>query len=410
MEQSGGASCLAVKVCDVTQLYSPISGGVKRYLEDKMAFLASAGVEHVLIVPGEEERATLRHATRIYEVPSPKLPGSASYRALLRRALLLSILESERPDVIEAGDPYRGAWIALEAAGALGIPVVGFYHSDLPRGLHRRLEEHARTARLAERALERYVAGLYNRMAATVVASRAVEARLREMGIGRVVRIPLGTDTDRFQPSPRAAAVRRELGLASGDRLLLFVGRLAPEKNPEALLGLIAALAPWDGAGRFHLLAVGDGEARPLLAEAAARRRDVTWWPYCDSTERLCDVYSAADLMVHPGTTETFGLTALEAQACGTPVLAVRGGGLDEAVAPEERFRWPESPEPGDLAAAAARILTEEGPWGDGRSQRRERRRRTIIETLSIDRTFARLLDLYGRLTESAAHRRMVEH
>jgi hypothetical protein len=61
------------------------------------------------------------------------------------------------------------------------------------------------------------------------------------------------------------------------------------------------------------------------------------------------------------------------------------------------------------LAAAAVRILAEEGPRGPGRAQRRERRRRTIIETLSIDLTFARLLDLYGRLTETAARRRGVE-
>lgn len=390
---------MAQKICDLTQHWSPLSGGVKRYLEGKMRYLESApGYEHVLIVPAAADRLTEQGRTRVYEVRSPALPGSASYRALLDRRRLLAILDRERPDVIEAGDPYRGAWIALEAGRRLSIPVVGYYHSDLPRRLGFAGPQPRLFVELGRRGLEHYLKKLYGRMTATVVASRHTERRLREMGLERVVRIPLGVDLEAFAPSPKAGEVRQRLGLAPDDRLLLYIGRLAPEKNVPALFGMMDRLTREVHPGRrLLLLLVGDGELGAAVKRAAAQRSDSLWLPYCDDTADLTAWYSAADLFVHPGTAETFGLTVLEAQACGTPVLTVAGGGMEETLAGPPGFSPAASAAPDDLARAAAAALTAEGR-GDA-TQRRAERRREVAERFSSRSTYSRLVALYGRLS-----------
>ena len=187
--------------------------------------------------------------------------------------------------------------------------------------------------------MRRYIVKLYNRMSVTVVASRRLQKVLTDCGIHRVVCIPLGTDVGVFRPNAEGGSeIRRELGLEDNDRLLLYVGRLAREKNIRSLIGMMQEInRDSSDESRTHLLLVGDGEQRGIVEKAAAQRNDVTWRRYCTSSDILTAYYSAADLYVHAGVYETFGITSLEAQACGTRVLAVRGGGLDDTVAGELR-------------------------------------------------------------------------
>ena len=88
----------------------------------------------MLIVPGETTGHTEDGPTRTYTIRSPLVSRTSRYRALLNLHAVERILETEQPDIIESGDPYQIAWKAVASGAALGIPVVGFYHSHFPGG------------------------------------------------------------------------------------------------------------------------------------------------------------------------------------------------------------------------------------------------------------------------------------
>jgi alpha-1,6-mannosyltransferase len=385
-----------MKICDVVQFYSPLSGGVKRYIQDKMRFLAhESRIEHVVIIPSDRSAVHGESRTRVYEVKSPRLIGSQSYRILLAREHILKIVDAEEPDLLEVGDPYQSAWIALQAGERRQIPVVGFYHSDYPRALGRTL--HRFGGRLAKavfsRGIESYLRGLYNRMSATVVTTKRSWHILNHMGVQRLVHIPLGTDTEVFYPRDSRQKVLHELGLAPDTMLLLYVGRLAREKNVRQLIAMMDHLST--ERDPIHLLLVGDGELRHDVQAHVHDRSDVTWLPYSEDSGRLAELYSAADLFVHAGINETFGLVSLEAQACGTRVLAVRGGGMDETLSGEFPQIMAADVDAASLAEAVGRIrqLSE---TDEHRRQRRER----IVNTFSWQRTYTHLTALYRHLDE----------
>lgn len=383
-----------MKICDIAQFYSPLSGGVKRYLMDKQRFLAARpGAHHVLIVPSHRDAVTRSATSTLHEVKSPRLIGSASYRLLISRKKILEIVRAEQPDLIEVGDPYRTAWIGLEAGAELGVPVVAFYHSDFPRAIGRTVIRFAgeTVQRMISGPMQRYIVRLYNRMSATVVSTRRLEQILDSCGIERLVHVPLGTDIDTFQSRGTRERVRAELGLAPDTQMLLFVGRIAREKNIRSLVAALDHIAT--DTPRHHLVLVGDGELRENIQREVARRANLTWLPYCESPQKLAELYSAADLFVHPGRYETFGLVALEAQACGTPVLVVREGGVEDAVEGEQPPLVARDGSARGLAAAIEHFLRA----GDTPARRTARRRR-VVRHFAVERTFDRMLSLYEHL------------
>ncbi len=158
---------------------------------------------------------------------------------------------------------------------------------------------------------------------------------------GRTVTIPPGVDLARFRPGDRAAA-RRELGLAPDAVVLAFVGRIQPLKAPDVLLRAAAELLRRDPDLRARLVVlVAGGPSGSGLAEPTALQRlgaslgltDVLRFLPPQAGNGLVRVYRAADVVAVPSHNESFGLVALEAQACGTPVVAARVGGLPVAVA-----------------------------------------------------------------------------
>jgi len=111
---------------DTTMFWTTAGGGVRRYLEAKNAFATGARWQHSVATPMLDGIGTVR-------VPSVPLPASGGYRLPWRRGAAARVLRSQAPDLIEAGDPYRLAWSALDAAQSLGIPALAFCHSNLER-------------------------------------------------------------------------------------------------------------------------------------------------------------------------------------------------------------------------------------------------------------------------------------
>ncbi len=392
-----------MKICDVTQFYSPVSGGVKRYIHEKIRYLrAHTGDAHLLIVPGERDERREEDRCTVCTVRSPLLSRKSRYRALVRLGALDAILERERPDVIECGDPYQVAWRTAGTARALGIPTLAFYHSHFPeaylRGAARWLG--SRGARRVMEGAQCYVRALYNGFGATLVPSPGLATLLREWGVENVQPVDLGVDTATFCPAlgsglEERAATRAELGLPpAGERLLLFyAGRLAAEKNTRTLFQAFERLHR-ARPGRFHLLVVGDGLQRRHVRSLQAGTGEVTWLPYCADSARLARLYRSADLFVHPGVQETFGLAALESQACGTPVVGIRGSYMDRIICHDQSC-WAGENSPAALAEAVA-AMAESDLRAAGESAGREVRARYAWEAV-----FSRLFEIYRKAAEA---------
>ena len=383
-----------MKLCDLTQFYSPLSGGVKRYVHEKIRYIQSTpNDEHVLVIPGPRTERIEAERSRIYSIRSPLLSRTSRYRALLNLRAIEEILEREQPDLIESGDPYQVAWKAIASGFALRIPVVGFYHSHFPEAYLRT------TARFLGRTAtefmmdlaRRYVRQIYNQFEATLVPSARLGKLLTDWGVRNVRAVDLGVNVDVFRPDPGdAAATRESLGIPSGRCLLLYVGRLAQEKNTQTLFAAFEALVRRE-PGRYHLLIVGDGLQRGELRSLQERIGNVTWLQYCTDSEELARFYRAAELLVHPGVQETFGLTALESQACGTRVVGIRGSYMDRIIFGSQEHWAKENSVPGLANAVAAAAGSELREHGQAAAQ-------NVREHYAWPVVFAQLFQLYRRV------------
>jgi D-inositol-3-phosphate glycosyltransferase len=178
-----------------------------------------------------------------------------------------------------------------------------------------------------------------------LVCNTGIEARelvdLYRADPARIVTIPPGVDLARFRPGDRTSA-RRTLTIAPDAVVLAFAGRIQPLKAPDVLLHATAVLLQRDPALRSRLVVLvaggpsGSGLAEPTgLQQLAARLGldDVVRFLPPQAGTGLPTIFRAADVVAVPSHNESFGLVALEAQACGTPVVAARVGGLPVAVA-----------------------------------------------------------------------------
>jgi alpha-1,6-mannosyltransferase len=381
-----------MKVCDLTQFYSPFSGGVKRYLEEKRKYANALGHEHLLIIPGKKTEKIETPGSKTFLIGSPLVSRTSRYRALLNLNAVEEVLERENPDVIESSDPYQVAWKAIASGEALRIPVVGFYHSHFPEAYLRTTMKYlGETAtNVMMEVAKNYVRNLYNHFRKTFVPSTGLAQVLSDWGVENIVLSELGVDTTVFNRAPDKLATRIEFGIPKDRIVLLYVGRLAPEKNVKTLYQAFWLLHR-ETPGRFHLFVVGDGHYRDDLIELQKETGAVTWLRYSSDQRMLAKIYRTADLFVHPGVQETFGLVALESQACGTPVVGIRGSYLDRIIFADQSH-WAEENSPESLAAAI-RAMSETDLEAAGIEASRR-----VIQRYPWRKVFERMFDIYQQI------------
>ena len=388
-----------LRVLDITDFWSDeASGGVKTYLQAKMAYLAEAGIAHSVVVPGEESTDYRVGGTRFHRVRGPRVPLSTGYRTLLSTTAVQRILMRERPDVIEVGSPFFVPWLVQRSMGEPPIPTVGFYHADLVRTFAEPYVQYRALAplRVALRmTARRLVRDVYSTFDLTVAASPSVVRELRTLGVRRVRHVSLGVDLETFRPRwPGERATREELGVPSGVPLGVFVGRLAREKRLDVALDGHARIPE---ERRPHLLLVGDGPERPALEERARSQRGLTLLGYRESREEVARIYGAADFYLACGPGETFGLSIAEALASGLAVVCVDRGAAPDRVAGADVS---EHYAHGDRDGAARALETIGARLGN---ELRNRARRHAETQYDWTRTFDTLTGLYEGLATRRA-------
>jgi alpha-1,6-mannosyltransferase len=381
-----------MKVCDLTQFYSPFSGGVKRYIEEKRKYANALGHEHLLIIPGKRTETIETQEGKTFLIGSPLVSRTSRYRALFNLNAVEEVLEREKPDVIESSDPYQIAWKAIVSGEALRIPVVGFYHSHFPEAYLRTTMKYlGETAtNVMMEVAKNYVRNLYNHFRKTFVPSAGLAQVLSDWGVENVVLCELGVDISVFNKALDTPATRTDFDIPKDRIVLLYVGRLAAEKNVKTLFQAFALLCK-EAPGRFHLFIVGDGHYRDEVLELRKSTGATTWLRYCSDQRQLAKIYRAADLFVHPGVQETFGLVALESQACGTPVVGIHGSYMDRIIFADQSH-WAKENSPESLVAAIRTMSSTDLEAAGNEANRR------VVQRYSWRKVFDRMFEIYQKI------------
>jgi alpha-1,6-mannosyltransferase len=340
--------------CDLTQSWSEVGGGVRTYLLHKRRhMLESTPHRHLMIVPGARDEVIEEERAVTVTIASPRVPGSPHYRLMLRNGAVGAALRRYSPELIECQDAYNLPWAAIAYRRRHPhTALVAAYMTDFPtvyvdRPLSKILTKPV--AGLLARTCYNYCGLLYRRFDSVFALSEnGGAAKLRSLGISSVDVVPLGVELGEFGPSCRDERLRRKLGLKHGQPLLVYVGRLDGEKKPDLVVEAFRRLPARLGA---KLALIGEG---PLKAEITALGDQRIIMPgYMKSRAELARWLASADIYVSGMADETFGVSIVEAQASGLPVVGVAAGAMIDRVTDAVGRLGPV----GDASTMAANII-----------------------------------------------------
>ena len=340
--------------CDLTQSWSEVGGGVRTYLLHKRRhILDSTPHRHLMIIPGHIDEIVEDGRAITVRIASRHIPGSPNYRMLIRNRAVRAALERFKPDLIECQDAYNLPWAALaHRKRHPQAALVAAYMTDFPTVYVERPFRKAIGSTLAgaaSRLCYRYCGHLYRQFDAVFALSENGGAtKLRAYGVPDVGIVGLGVELGDFGPSRRDPRLRRKLGLGDNQPLLIYVGRLDMEKRPDVVVEAFQRLPAELGA---RLAIIGEGPQREQIAALGDPR--IVTPGYLKDRAELAKWLASADIYVSAMANETFGVSIVEAQASGLPVVGVAAGAMIDRV-PERIGRLGPV---GDTAAMADNIL-----------------------------------------------------
>lgn len=344
-----------MKIVDVAEFYAERGGGVRTYVNQKLAAAAAAGHEAVVIAPGPRAGEEERHGGRVIWIASRPLPPDPRYYMLLDESAVHRALSREAPDVVEGSSPWTGGWMVARWPGAAlksfifhQDPIAVYPHTLLGRRLgYERLD-----------AWFGFIWAYLRKLSAhydlTVTSGEWLARRLERFGVRAPVAVPFGIDKARFSPVRAAPSLRAEwlerCGAPRDAQLLVTVSRHHPEKRLGTLL------SGFDAASQHSPLALvlfGDGPLRKWVERRASKIRGVHVAGFTDDRDLLPATLASADGLLHGSSAETFGLVVAEAVCSGTPVVVPDRGGAPELA----RSSYAETYAAGDADACAEAIL-----------------------------------------------------
>lgn len=301
----------------VSETYPPEINGVALTVQGLEQGLRTRGHEITVVRPrqaGESNPAP--HETLMPSVPLPRYPGLRV--GLPATGKLTRIWRASTPDAIYVATEGPLGWSALRAARGLQIPAA--------TGFHTRFDEYVRDygAALLQKPALGWMRRFHNRADATVVPTYELQHFLCELGFRNVWRLPRAVDTELFDPRRRDPDLRKEWGIAQNATAVIYVGRIAVEKNLTLAVNAFRALQRVCPDARF--VWVGDGPERKRLAQANPD------FLFCGIQRNagLARHFASADLFLFPSRSETFGNVTLEALASGVPTIAFDYGAARE--------------------------------------------------------------------------------
>ena len=372
---------MGTRILQVANFYSSHSGGLRTTVDALGRAYVEAGHERVLVVPGPADADEDTGAGRRITLRAPRVPGMGGYRALAGTGGVRAVLAELPPDHLEVSDKCTlaglGSWAARN-----GVRSVLVSHERLDAILSPRVPPGFPLGRCSDWWNRRLADGFD----AITAPSAFAAAEFTRIGATNVSVVPLGVDLDAFDPRARERPV--DDNGDDNDVSLVCVGRLSREKRPHVAIETLRAVRARGVAARLWL--VGDGPRRAAL-EKQARNLPVAFTGHLHDRREIAAILAAADVALAPCPFETFGLAALEALACGTPVVAPDRGAVPEIVQAGRGAATGAvaAPTPASLAAAVVDVLAR--PREETRHAARARAEhfpwtRTALEMLRVHR------------------------
>ncbi len=390
-------------LCDLTQSYSPAGGGgVSTYLREKRDYILAKTPHSLLqIVPGPEDKVVINGRHIWAEVGSDPVRGSPNYRFILRTKIVRELLARFRPDIIESLCPWVLPWTAIHHRRAFpDTALVAAYSTDFPNAHVYRVAQ-AKFGTLIGKGFRwlsyGYAEITYREFDWVYTLSDDVCDVLAKHNVPRTSVLQLGVDIDTFHPSKRDPAFRAELGLPGDGPLLVYAGRLDNEKRADRLVDMFRRLpADLDAA----MVLIGDGKLRERLM-AESQDLPIKFMGFVHDRDVLARALASSDIYVSGMADETFGISIVEAQASGLPVVGVASGAMVDRVPGGLGLLGPVD----DTQAMADNVVSI---WRDDHDAIGEAARAHVEARFSWDRTFERLLtDIYPDALQSVASRRI---
>lgn len=310
-----------MRICLITETYPPEINGVALTVRTLARSLAGQGHAVSLIRPRQPDAPTQAPEFDELLVPSaalPRYPGLRFGMPVVGR--IREIWQQHPPDAVYAATEGPLGWAGVRAARRLGIPVA--------TGFHTRFDDYFGHygLRFLTPMVFAWLRRFHNHAQVTLVPTEQLRAFLTDKGFNNVQVLRRAIDTRRFDPAFRDPALRQEWGLGDDDLAVLYVGRIAPEKNLDLAVRAFRAIAIDHPRARFVL--VGDGPARDELA----RSHPDFIFAGMRLGEDLSRHYASGDLFLFPSLTETFGNVTLEAMASGVATIAFDYGAAHEHI------------------------------------------------------------------------------
>ncbi len=355
-------------ICDLTQSWSEVGGGVGTYLRHKREhILAETPHRHLMILPGPHDETIETERAVTVRIASPRVPGSPNYRLMLRNRAVRAVLEQFRPDLIECQDAYNLPWAAV--AHRKRYPdtfLVAGYFTDFPTVYVERPFGRffgAMVGSSCARLCYRYCGHLYRQFDVVFgLSENGGVAKLRSLGVEDVAVLPLGVELADFHPERRDEELRRSIGATPDQPVLIYAGRIDKEKRPGVVVEAFSRLPAELGA---VLVLLGDG---PLREQIAGIHPRIMTPGFVRDRAELARWLASADIYVSAMADETFGVSVIEAQASGLPVVGVSAGAMLDRVRPDIGRLGAV----GDASGMATNLLSvwNEGPREMGRRAR----------------------------------------
>ncbi len=305
-----------MRIVQLANLVTPTSGGLRAVIDELGTGYVASGHDRIVVTPGQRPSEQLdSDGTLRITLAGVPLPASGGYRLLLDRRSVATTLTALRPDALEVSDRFTLAW-TVPWARERGIAASLLVHERLQHTLR----TWGRLGSLTNATATRADHHLVRQVRQVVVPSRYAAEAFPD-GTAQVV--PWGVDLDRFHPRLRGPAIPR------GYAKLIMVGRLSREKRPELALQTLRELLAQGVPCQLDVL--GDGPQRVAL-QRASRGLPVRFLGHLPRLQ-VAHHLAAADVALAPCPAESFGLAALEALACGTPIVVPTAGALPELLA-----------------------------------------------------------------------------
>jgi glycosyltransferase involved in cell wall biosynthesis len=394
------------------------SGGIRTFYLALLDAAERDGRRLALVAPGSKTSVErLGQHTRVYTIEAPaSLAFDRRYRVLYphrylvaRASPLWRILEDERPSLVEICDKYSlchlAGLIKARAGNGRRPTLVGLGTERMDDNVSAWIARGRAGARFSGWYLRRvylpqfdfhiavsdYVA---DELRCVIDRHSATDWRLRRLRAAVHV-LPMGVDAERFRPGRRSADLRRSLLARAGGNpdatLLIYAGRLSPEKQVHWLPEILAALVARGHDARLAMIGSGPGRSELLASLRERARGRFVLLDHCTNRDELAAHVASADVFVHPNPREPFGIGPLEAMSAGVPVVLARAGGVLSYAS--DSNAWLADPSSEELAAAVSALLANP-PLARARA-------RTAIGTaasLTWPLVARRFLELYERL------------